>query len=76
MIILAFHFSCLLAKAFYFTEPEIVSRPPVNKVTTEHGTVQAQFEFRLFSTVGLYLKKKPRKCIPEKSNANPDKVLF
>ena len=48
MIILAFHFSCLLAKAFYFTEPEIVSRPPVNKVTTEHGTVQAQFEFRLF----------------------------
>ena len=48
MIILAFHFSCLLAEAFYFTEPEIVSRPPVNKVTTEHGTVQAQFEFRLF----------------------------
>ena len=36
------------SQADYFTEPEIVSRPPVNKVTTEHGTVQAQFEFRLF----------------------------
>ena len=39
MIILAFHFSCLLAKAFYFTEPEI-SRllkilSPLDKSTLE-----------------------------------------
>ena len=47
VIILAFYFLCFFAKAFHFTQAEIVSCPAVNKVATEHGTIQAQFKLRL-----------------------------